>query len=90
MRRTLFAAAVAISVFLLLATQGPAAEQKPGQKPKREPGRWALLVGVDDYTELGKLRFAGNDQRALADQFIAAGFPKDQVYLLHDTVLQRR
>lgn len=48
------------------------------------PTRWALLIGIDDYTELGKLRFAGNDQRALAKQLVDSGFPQDQVFLLHE------
>jgi formylglycine-generating enzyme required for sulfatase activity len=51
---------------------------------RRAAQKWAVLVGVDDYSELRKLRFAGNDQRALAEQLIASGFPKDNVYVLHD------
>ena len=43
-----------------------------------------MLIGVDDYSELRKLRFAGNDQRALAEQLAQRGFPKDQIYLLDD------
>jgi hypothetical protein len=41
---------------------------------KKEAGnRWAVLIGVDDYTELGKVQFAGADQRALAEQLVASG-----------------
>ncbi len=57
---------------------------------KNQPKRWAVLIGVDDYTELGKLRFADDDQRALAEQLVAAGFPQDQVYLLCDKAQQNR
>jgi formylglycine-generating enzyme required for sulfatase activity len=52
--------------------------------------RWAILIGVDDYAELSKLRFAGNDQRALAEQLIAIGFPKDQVFLLDDKAAEKK
>ena len=52
--------------------------------------RWALLIGVDEYAELGKLRFSGADQRALAEQLIATGFPKDQVFLLHDKAAENK
>src|SRR5438128_163330 len=46
--------------------------------------RWAVLVGVDDYAYAQKLQYCGADQRALRDQLVAAGFPEDQVFLLHD------
>jgi formylglycine-generating enzyme required for sulfatase activity len=49
-----------------------------------------VLIGVDDYTEVHKLRFAGNDQRALAEQLIASGFPQDQVFLLHDKATEKK
>jgi formylglycine-generating enzyme required for sulfatase activity len=47
-------------------------------------GRWALLIGVDDYTWAKKLEYCGADMQALAAQLVSSGFPKDQVYLLHD------
>src|SRR5436190_15998112 len=46
--------------------------------------RWAVLVGIDDYAYAQKLQYCGADQRALRDQLVAAGFPEDQVFLLHD------
>src|SRR5687768_11277329 len=50
-----------------------------------EPTRWAILVGVDDYTNLRDLQFAGNDQRALAKELVERmDYPADQVFLLHD------
>jgi len=66
---------------LLLASASPVVAQPTADKGG---SRWALLIGVDNYSELGKLRFAGNDQRALAEQLVTSGFPKDQVFLLHD------
>jgi hypothetical protein len=47
--------------------------------------RWALIIGVDDYSEsqISKLNGAANDARTLADALVEyAGFPKDQVTLL--------
>jgi formylglycine-generating enzyme required for sulfatase activity len=75
-------------VFLVLNVyaQGQAAEA-PGEKPG---GRWAVLVGVDDYAEVRKLRFAGSDQRALAERLVASGFPQDQVFLLHDKATEKK
>jgi hypothetical protein len=61
----------------------PPAGEKPG-------GRWAVLIGVDDYSEIRKLRYAGSDQRALAEQLIASGFPQDQVFLLHDKATEKK
>jgi uncharacterized caspase-like protein len=46
--------------------------------------RWAVLIGVDDYAYAQKLKYCGADQRALRDQLVASGFPKDHVFLLHD------
>lgn len=47
--------------------------------------RWALVIGVDDYTDptITKLNGAANDARTLADALSKyAGFPEDQVTLL--------
>ncbi len=46
--------------------------------------RWALLIGVDDYTWASKLQYCGADMRALAEQLTASGFPQDHVTVLHD------
>jgi formylglycine-generating enzyme len=78
--------ALTIVIALHLAASVQAQATKTTAKDVNEAAvrRWALLIGVDRYTELGKLRFAGADQRALAEQLIASGFTKDQVFLLHD------
>ncbi|HWS85360.1 MAG TPA: caspase family protein [Pyrinomonadaceae bacterium] len=47
--------------------------------------RWALVIGVDDYKDgqIGSLRGAANDARALADALRRyAGFPADQIVLM--------
>lgn len=85
MRSTL---AVVVGLLVGIAAHPlPAAPSKSGEEVGK---RWALLIGVDDYAQLGKLRFAGNDQRALAEQLIASGFPKDQVFPLHDKAEQKK
>jgi sulfatase modifying factor 1 len=62
-----------------------------GEKAAANGGqRWAVLIGVDDYQWARKLRFCGADVNGLAEQLVAAGFPKDQVYLLHDKVAESR
>jgi sulfatase modifying factor 1 len=50
----------------------------------RPPHRWAILIGVDDYTHLQDLKFCAADQLALRNQLLQAGFAHDQVVLLHD------
>ena len=72
----------------VLSTLGPAHTADAPKKPGGQ--KWAVLIGVDDYTELRKLRFAGNDQRALAEQLVAIGFPKDNVYLLHNKATDKK
>ena len=46
--------------------------------------KWAVLVGVNDYAELEDLQFCRNDVKALAEQLVKAGFPRDNVFLLTD------
>jgi hypothetical protein len=65
----------------------PAVAQIGGRAVVVEPTRgqrWAVLVGVNQYTELNDLNYCVADARALRDQLIAAGFPKDNVFLLVD------
>ncbi len=52
--------------------------------------RWAVLVGVDDYIQASPLKFCGADQRALSEKLVAAGFPADQVFVLHDKASDRK
>ena len=47
--------------------------------------RWALIIGVDNYTDaqISPLKGADNDARSLSDALVHyAGFPQDQVILL--------
>lgn len=84
MARIAFGRAIAAAGILLAAAWAQAAD-------KAERGnRWAILIGVDEYNELRKLRFAGNDERALAEQLIASGFPRDQVFLIHDKATENK
>jgi tetratricopeptide (TPR) repeat protein len=41
------------------------------------------LIGVDDYKRLTKLEYCGEDVRGLGERFVAAGFEKDRVVVLH-------
>lgn len=77
-------------VMALLSQARLALAQAP--RPARPEGgnRWALLIGVDDYTEIRRLRFAGNDQRAMAERLVAVGFPQDQVLVLHDKATDKK
>ena len=57
---------------------------------RREPQRYAVLVAVDDYANMKDLQFCGNDQRALRERLLAAGFPEDQIVLIHDEAKENR
>jgi len=50
--------------------------------------RWALLIGVEDYSELPDVEFVGRDLERLQTRLIAAGFPLANVFCLHGHVVQ--
>ena len=58
------------------------------KKPKQS--RWALLVGVDDYNQAQDLQYCGADQRAFREKLIGAGFPDEQVFVLHDEAKEKK
>jgi len=80
MKRSISLAAVlAAGVVLLLGAAGSAADA--------ESQKWALLIGVDRYEHdrLRDLRYCGADAVALRNLLVRrAGFPKEQVIVLHD------
>jgi formylglycine-generating enzyme required for sulfatase activity len=47
--------------------------------------KWAVLIGVDQYTNVTKLKCCGKDALALKDRLVQAGFPADHVFVLHST-----
>jgi len=80
---------VILALLFLVSAGAPAAvnaQAQPGEDSQqpRDTGRWALLIGVDDYLWARKLEYCGADMRALRAQLIASGFPQDHIYLLHD------
>ncbi|MGD9646174.1 MAG: SUMF1/EgtB/PvdO family nonheme iron enzyme [Pirellulales bacterium] len=52
--------------------------------------KWALLIGVDDYANLGDLQYCGADMRSMRERLIKAGFAADHVFLLHDQAEETR
>ena len=79
-----FATAIGLSLVPALVAQA----ERPS--PEKAASRWALLIGIDDYSELHPLHYADHDQQAMAEQLIASGFPQDQVFLLHDKAQQKK
>ena len=58
---------------------------------KKEKGqRWALLIGIDDYSYAKDLKYCVADQAALQKELLAAGFDPRQVILLTDDAKDRR
>ena len=51
---------------------------------ERQPLKWAVLIGVDDYAGLGDNRYCSRDIQALRARLIAGGFPVTNVFVLHN------
>ena len=49
-----------------------------------KPNKWALLVGIDDYPNIGKLNGAKNDARLMAELWTAALHSAENTVLLLD------
>ncbi len=80
---------VALALLLLCSYRGASAEQEAvgSEVESATSNRWALLIGVDRYAKpgLANLDYCGADARALREVLILhAGFPKEQVVVLHD------
>ncbi|MCA9005523.1 MAG: caspase family protein, partial [Planctomycetaceae bacterium] len=76
-----------LACFLLWTNSGYS-QTKPDRKSllveRTDSQKWALLIGVDDYSNINDLEFCGADQRALYSQLINNGFKKENIFLLHD------
>lgn len=59
-----------------------AEEGAPTGSPEGE--KWALLVGIDDYAEISDLKYCRRDIQMLGRRLIAAGFPEENIVLMHD------
>jgi len=72
------AAWTVLAVFLAFGAV-PAAELAP------EGERWAVVIGINDYQDLGKLTTARNDAKALAQVLVeSGGFAENRVILMTD------
>jgi len=72
-----FRVLVCLLAFCLLVPSGLVLAQSSGQ-------RWAVLVGVNEYTSLQHLKYCVADAGKLRDQLVASGFPRENVFLLVD------
>ncbi len=78
-------------IALLLLVAAPAVGQEPKQVIReREPRKWALLVGVNEYVHLGGLNYCSRDIEALREQFLKSGFGERQLYVLRSDAEQDR
>ena len=60
---------------------------RPVAKTSAGGQRWALVIGISDYVNVPKLRFARQDAEQLAATLINdCGFPKENVVLMTDAV----
>jgi formylglycine-generating enzyme required for sulfatase activity/uncharacterized caspase-like protein len=65
--------------FCLYAQEG----QRNVTRDRPANQKWAVLIGVDQYTNVTKLKCCGKDALALKDRLVQAGFPADHVFVLH-------
>jgi formylglycine-generating enzyme required for sulfatase activity len=68
-----------ICAFWLYAQDG----QKNVTRDRPANQKWAVLIGVAQYTNVTKLKCCGKDALALKDRLVQAGFPADHVFVLH-------
>src|SRR5262245_40127325 len=54
------------------------------QADERQPQKWAMLVGANDYAHLRDLRYASRDMLSLGTTLISTGFSTDHVFIFHD------
>ena len=74
-----------IFVLLVVCCCSPLPAEEPKAPPTHKPAqKWALLIGVNDYAYINKLKYCGADMDALRGRLIEAGFPENHVYLLSD------
>lgn len=79
------ASVVALTVGLTLVE----AQASRADDQKLPPQKWALLVGVDDYTHFRDLEYCQADVEGLRKSLVDVGFPKDNVTLLTDGAEQQ-
>lgn len=67
------------------------AQADPAGSGARKIQRYALLVGVNDYSPpLGKLEYCHHDMSALRDHLEVAGFASEDITLMHDEAQMSR
>jgi len=54
----------------------------PSYKSAEDPGKFALVVGVEDYESLPPADYAERDARAVRDHLLALGYPQRNVIFL--------
>ncbi len=57
---------------------------RPGYRMAEHPDDFALVVGVEKYSDLPEARFAGRDAEAAKDHLLALGFPSRNIVQLSD------
>ena len=50
--------------------------------PQDENRRWAIIIGISDYSEINDLRFCDEDALDMLDALLDYGYPRDNIRLL--------
>ena len=75
----------------MLALASPWVRPQLAAAAQSETGRrWAILIGVNEYSNAQGLKYSVADQQALRDQLIAAGYSKQRLFLLRDGAPEAR
>ncbi len=73
---------ICFAIFVFYTTTFCVADPTSQDSAPKAPTKYAVLVGVNDYARLVKLRYAKNDIEALRDELYKIGFEKENVYCL--------
>ncbi len=80
-RAILFALTVLLA-FGALSGSSAAALQHVSSPDPAAGGRWALIIGVNDYIQLSDLKYCQRDVEALRQTLVTAGFASDHIFFL--------
>ncbi len=80
---------LALTARLFAGDTGKAITVVPTTTTAQGGQRWALIVGINDYTSMPRLRFARQDAKALAKALELAGFERSKMVLMTDDTTDR-
>jgi tetratricopeptide (TPR) repeat protein len=69
---------------ILVLTAAGEAQTKPAAYSETYQNSWAVVIGIDAYRAAPRLNYSAADAKAVADQLLQLGFPRQNIRLLLD------